>query len=51
MLKLSLPSMDMKLQLMQDIAVHSGLTWNSEALKNKLYNVAASILVRPSITA
>ncbi|CAA2961932.1 Hypothetical predicted protein [Olea europaea subsp. europaea] len=43
MLKLSLPSMDMKLQLMQDIAVHSGLTWNSEALKNKLYNVAASI--------
>ncbi|KAL2516163.1 Regulator of Vps4 activity in the MVB pathway protein [Forsythia ovata] len=42
-LKSSLPSKDMKLQLMQDIAVQSGLTWNSKALESNLYNVPASI--------
>lgn len=44
-LKSSLPSTDMKLQLMQDIAVHSGLKWNSEGLENRLYNAPASIQV------
>ncbi|KAL2493094.1 putative Regulator of Vps4 activity in the MVB pathway protein [Abeliophyllum distichum] len=42
-LKSALPSKDMKLQLMQDIAVQSGITWNSKALESNLCNVPASI--------
>ncbi|KAG8379934.1 hypothetical protein BUALT_Bualt07G0141300 [Buddleja alternifolia] len=36
-LRSDLPSKDMKLQLLQEIAAESGLEWNSKALENKLY--------------
>ncbi|KAG8378624.1 hypothetical protein BUALT_Bualt07G0004800 [Buddleja alternifolia] len=36
-LMLGRPSKDMKLQLLQETAVESGLEWNSKALENKLY--------------
>ncbi|GMQ08660.1 hypothetical protein CsSME_00052286 [Camellia sinensis var. sinensis] len=32
------PTKDMKLQLLQDIALESGLEWDSKALEQKLYN-------------
>lgn len=37
-LKSGLPSKDMKLQLLQEIAAESELEWNSKALENKLFN-------------
>ncbi|KAI3455416.1 hypothetical protein Pfo_012079 [Paulownia fortunei] len=40
-LKSGLPSKDMKLQLLQDIAAESSLEWNSKALENKLFNESA----------
>ncbi|PIN10815.1 Spindle pole body protein [Handroanthus impetiginosus] len=40
-LKSGLPSKDLKLQLLQDIAAESGLEWDSKALENKLFNGSA----------
>ncbi|KAL6996486.1 hypothetical protein U1Q18_006618 [Sarracenia purpurea var. burkii] len=41
-LKAMPPTKNMKLQLLQDIALESGLQWNSKALEQKLYNPPAS---------
>ncbi|KAL3840900.1 hypothetical protein ACJIZ3_025491 [Penstemon smallii] len=50
-LKSGLPSKDLKLQLLQDVALESGLEWNSKALENKLYNEAASQKNAREVTA
>ncbi|KAH0763957.1 hypothetical protein KY290_020030 [Solanum tuberosum] len=36
------PTMEMRLQLMKDIALESGIEWNSKALEQKLYNPLVS---------
>lgn len=41
-LKSTPPTKDMKLQLMQDIALESGIEWNSKTLEQKLYKSPAA---------